>query len=95
MPVWSKHGGSSIFRSYSSQLWFHEFQRSNYGIEDAACSGRPRTAVNDKTIGVVRAIIENDPHSTYEQIEDILGIGSSAVDSIVHDYLKLRNVCAR
>ncbi|CAF3191232.1 unnamed protein product, partial [Rotaria sp. Silwood2] len=74
---------------------FHEFQRGEYTIEDAARPGRPRTAVNEETIDAVRAIIENDPHSAYEQIEYILSIGSPAVNSIIHDYLKLRKVCAR
>ncbi|CAF3374291.1 unnamed protein product [Rotaria sp. Silwood2] len=76
-------------------LDFHEFQRGEYTIEDAARPGRLRTAVNEETIDAVRAIIENDPHSAYEQIEYILSIGSPAVNSIIHDYLKLRKVCAR
>jgi histone-lysine N-methyltransferase SETMAR len=75
--------------------WFHEFQRNNFSVEDAARPGRPRTSVNEQTIDAVRTIIENDPHSTYKQIEDILGIHSPAIYSIIHDYLKLRKVCAR
>jgi HTH domain in Mos1 transposase len=75
--------------------WFHEFQQGNYNVEDADRPGRPRTAVTEETISAVQSIIENDPHSTYQQIEDILGIGSSAVNSIIHDHLNLRKVCAR
>jgi hypothetical protein len=64
--------------------WFHEFQRSNCSTEDAAPLGRPRTALNEQKIYAVRAIIEDDPHSTYEQIEDTLGIISPAVNSIIY-----------
>ena len=35
------------------------------------------------------------PHSTYQQIEAILGISSTAINSIIHDYLNLRKVCGR
>ena len=31
----------------------------------------------------------------YQQIEAILGISSTAINSITHDYLNLRKVCAR
>ncbi|CAF1239210.1 unnamed protein product, partial [Didymodactylos carnosus] len=75
--------------------WYHEFQRNNLSVEDAARSGYPRTAVNDETIDAVRAIIEDDPHSTYEQIQDSLGITSSSINSIIHDYSNLHEVCAR
>ncbi|CAF3315733.1 unnamed protein product [Rotaria sp. Silwood2] len=45
---------------------FHEFQRANFNVEDAAPSGRPRTTVSQQTIDTVQAIVKNDPHSTYE-----------------------------
>ena len=31
----------------------------------------------------------------YQQIEAILGISSTAINSIIHDYLNQRKVCAR
>ncbi len=67
--------------------WFHEFQRNNFSVEDAARPGRPRTSVNEQTIDAARVIIEDDPHSTYGQIQYVLGISSPASNSIIHDYL--------
>ncbi|CAF4124133.1 unnamed protein product, partial [Rotaria magnacalcarata] len=59
-------------------------------------SGRPSTSVTEKTIDAVRTIIEDDPHSTYQQIETILGISSTAINSIIHDYLNLKkSLCSR
>ncbi|CAF4076146.1 unnamed protein product [Rotaria sp. Silwood2] len=75
--------------------WFREFQRDNFSVQDAPRSGRPSTSVNEQTIDAVRKRIEDDPHSTYQQIENILGISSTAINSIIHDYLNLRKVCAR
>ena len=43
----------------------------------------------------VRKIIGDDPHSTYQQIEAILGISSMSINSIIHDYLNLRKACTR
>ncbi|CAF4691963.1 unnamed protein product, partial [Rotaria sp. Silwood2] len=64
-------------------------------VRDAPRSGRPSTSVNEQTVDAVRKIIEDDPHSTYQQIENILGISSTAINSIIHDYLNPGKVCAR
>ena len=41
--------------------------------------------VTQQTIDAVRKIIEDDPYSTYQQIEAILGISSTPINSIIHD----------
>jgi histone-lysine N-methyltransferase SETMAR len=75
--------------------WFHEYERGKLDVSDAPRSGRPRTAVSDEMIDAVRLLIEDDPHTTYQQIECSLEISSPAICSILHDHLKLRRVCAR
>ena len=57
-------------------------------------SARASISVTEQKIDGVRKIIEDDPHSTYQQIETLLGISSMAINSIIHDYLNLRKVCA-
>ena len=74
--------------------WFREFQRNKFSVQDASRSGRPSTSLTEQTIDAVRKIIEDDPHSTYQQIEAILSISSMAINSIIHHYLNLRKVCA-
>ena len=74
---------------------FREFQRNKFSVHDAPRSGRPSTFVTEQTIDTIRKIIEDDPHSTYQQIEAILGINSMAINSRIHDYLNRRKVCAR
>ena len=74
---------------------FREFQRNKFSVQDAPHSDRPPTSVTQQTIDAVRKIIEDNPHSTYQQIEVILGISSTTINLIVHDCLNIRKVCAR
>ncbi|CAF1345953.1 unnamed protein product [Rotaria magnacalcarata] len=64
--------------------------RNKFDVQDAPRSGRPLTSATEQTIDAVLTIIEGDPHSTYQQIETILGISSTAINSTIHDYLNLR-----
>ena len=75
--------------------WFHEFQRNKFSVQHAPRSGRPSTSVTEQTIDAVRKIIKDDPHSTYQQIEAILDISSTVINSIIHNYLNVRKVCGR
>ena len=47
---------------------FREFQCNKFSVQDAPRSGHPLTSVTEQTIDAVRKIIEDDPHSTYQQI---------------------------
>ena len=72
---------------------FRQFQRNKFSVQHAPRSARPSTSVIEQTTDARRKIIEDDSHSTYQQIEAILGISSTTINSIVHDYLNLRKVC--
>ena len=86
-------GGATHLPTTQSLISFHEFQRNKLSVQDVPRSGRPLISVIEQTIDAVRKIIEDDLHSTYQQIEAILGINSKAINSIVHDYLNLRKLC--
>ena len=49
----------------------------------------------NKQLMLYDKIIENVSHSTYQQIETILGISSTPINLIIDAYLNLRKVCAR
>ncbi|CAF4135886.1 unnamed protein product [Rotaria sp. Silwood2] len=74
---------------------FDGYERGKLDVSDSLRSDRPRAAVTDEMIDAVRLMIDDDPHVTYQQIECSLGINSPAINSILHDHLKLRKVCAR
>ena len=70
-----------------------QFQRNQFTLQHAPRSVRPSTSLTEQTINAVRKIIEDDPHSTYQQTEVILSISSTAINSIIYDYINLRKVC--
>jgi [histone H3]-lysine36 N-dimethyltransferase SETMAR len=75
--------------------WYTEFKRGKTTFEDDPRSGRPSTAVTDENINAVRALVGENRHVTYQEIETILGIGSAAVRNILHERLGYRKVCSR
>ena len=60
---------------------FRQFQRNQFSVEDAPRSDRPSTFLTEQ-------IIEDDSHSTSQQIETSLPRQS------IHHYFNLRKVCA-
>ena len=75
--------------------WYAEFNRSRDHFEDEPRVGRPSSAVTPENIEAVRQLIKDDPHITYQQIQDTLQNGSAATKSIFHDYLSLGKVTCR
>ena len=67
---------------------FREFQRNTFSVQHALRSIRPSTSLTEQAIDAVRKIIEDDPHSTYQQIE------ASLPRQSIHHYLNLRKICA-
>ena len=74
---------------------FLGFQHNKFCVQRVLLSGRASIFVTEQTIDAVRETIEDDPHSTYQQIETVLGISSTTINSIIHGYLNLRKACAR
>ena len=87
--------GEQVPSDHTVFNWFHEFHCNRFSVQDTSRSGRSSTSVAEQTIDAVRERIEDNPHSTYQQIEAILGVSSPIINSIIHDYLNLRKVCGR
>lgn len=75
--------------------WFQEFRFGRNTLSDEFREGRPSTAVVPENIDAVREMIELDRHVTYDEIHASLGIGRSAIQSILHDHLNVKKLCAR
>ena len=80
---------------YTVFNWVGEFQRNKFTVQDAPLYARRSISITEQTIDTVRKIIEDNPHSTYERIEVILGTSSTPINSIIYDHLNIRKVCTR
>ena len=75
--------------------WFAEFRRGRGSLLGEARPGRPSTAVNEESVEEVRKLVSADPRLTYTQIEEELGLSSTALNRILHECLSLRKLAAR
>ena len=58
-------------------------------------ASRPHTSVTAENVAAVRKLITQDPHITYHEIEATLEIWSTAMNTILHEYLQVKKLCAR
>ena len=87
--------GSASLRATIGDDWFGEFRMGRQSLEDEPRAGRPHTAVTDENVAAIRKLITEDPHITYREIEATLEIGSTAINTILHEYLQVKKLCAR
>lgn len=90
----------SIFKSEApSQTtiyrWYSEFRRGRASLGTVPSTGRPKTAVTPENVAVVRRMIQDDRHITYEQIRATLGIGMTAIQTVLHGELGVRKLVSR
>jgi histone-lysine N-methyltransferase SETMAR len=75
--------------------WFSRFRGGDESLEDRQRSGRPATAVTEENVELVRQMIEENPFVTYNGIQQALGIGAQAVETILAQHLHVRKVVAK
>lgn len=64
-------------------------------IEEKPRSGRPVSETTQENIDLVRRLIEEDPHSTYDDLEAETELSRGTISNIIHDHLKMRKVTSR
>jgi len=64
-------------------------------IEEKPRSGRPVSETTQGNIDLVRRLIEEDPHSTYDDLEAESELSCGTISNIIHDHLKMRKVTSR
>ena len=77
------------------QNWYAKFKTKNFSLEDEPREGRPRTATDEQNVAAVKAVIEENPRTTIEQLEQSLGIDATSVGRILHEHLGLTKKAAR
>jgi [histone H3]-lysine36 N-dimethyltransferase SETMAR len=82
--------------SYSTvQKWSQLFREGRIEVEDDPRSGRPVSVPTEENINLVREVIDQDPHATYDDIVEETSLSRWAVGTIIHDHLKLEKVSSR
>ena len=72
--------------------WAERFREGREDVSDDLRSGRPLSELTDENIELIRQVITNDPHSTYNDIIAETFLPHGTIERIIHDHLKLRKV---
>ncbi|CAF1409357.1 unnamed protein product, partial [Rotaria magnacalcarata] len=64
-------------------------------VNDDPRSGRSVSELTDENIELVRKVIINDQHSTYDDIIAETFLSHGKIERIIHDHLKMRKVTSR
>ncbi|CAF0914309.1 unnamed protein product [Didymodactylos carnosus] len=75
--------------------WAKRFREGREDVNDDFRSGRPILVLTDENIEQVRKVIEDDPHSTYDDIIAVTSLSDGTIERIIHDCLKMRKVTSR
>ncbi|CAF2973707.1 unnamed protein product [Rotaria sp. Silwood2] len=75
--------------------WAKRFHEGREDVSDDPRSGRQISVLTDENIERVRQVIEDDPHSTYDDITVETGLSRGIIERIIRDCLKMRKVTSR
>ena len=70
--------------------WAKRFREGRQNVNDDPRSARPLSELTDENIELVREVISNDPHSTYDDIIDETFLSHDTIERIIHDCLKMK-----
>ena len=87
--------GSDAPSERTVRNWIQQFVEGRETAERVDTPGRPPTAVTTETISQLEDLIADDPRITVRQMGTVLGIGQSAINTILHEHLHLNKVTAR
>ena len=75
--------------------WAKRFREGREDVNDDPRSGHPVSVLTDENIELVRQVINNDPHSTYDDIIAETSLSRGTIEQIIHNYLKMKKVTSR
>lgn len=87
--------GAQVLSYSVVQKWSKLIREGEMEIEDKPRSGRPVSGTTEENIDWVRSLIEEDPHSTYDDLEVETELSRGTIYNIIHNHLKLKKVTSR
>ena len=74
--------------------WVAKFKHGNESLSHRHHTGRRVTSVTRANIEQVRLLIEEDPYLSIKRVSTVLSISVGSAQTILHDHLNLKKVCA-
>jgi transposase len=87
--------GSDAPSDRTVRRWTQRFLEGRVDVNDDPRSGRPILVLTDENIERVRQVIDDDPHSTYDDIITETSLSHGTIHRIIHNCLKMRKVTSR
>ena len=87
--------GTSIVSFSTVCRWLSKFKNGTNVINDAARSGRPKTATTKVNIAAVKRLVDEDSRYTLKYMASATGVSLGKVHEILTKHLMLRKICAR
>jgi len=75
--------------------WAKRFPEGREDVNDDPRSGRPVYELTDENIELVRQVIIDDPHATYDDIIAETFLSHGTIERIIHNCLKMKKVTSR
>jgi len=75
--------------------WYAEFKRGRGYLEDDPRPGRPLESVTVENVNRVKELVKQNRNISCRQLQQTLGIGSAAINLILHKKLGLRKIASR
>ena len=72
--------------------WAKHFRERKKDVNDDSRSASPVSEFTGENVELVRQVISNDPHSTYDEIIPDASLSHGTIKGIIHDCLKMNKV---
>ena len=73
----------------------NHFDAGGEALQDNSRTGAPKTASTESNAALLKQILDEDRHATFNELEEKSGLSRGSLQHIVHQDLELRKVCAR
>ena len=87
--------GSSVPLYTTVTRWAKRFREGREHVNDHPPSASPVFEFTGENIELVRQVITNDPHSTYDEIIAETSLSHDTIERIIYDCLKMKKATFR
>ena len=75
--------------------WAKRFREGKEDVNDNPQSASPVSECTGENVELVRQVISNDSHSTYDEIISDVSLSHGTIERIIHGYHKMKKVTSR